>query len=266
VTLHPFSIYLGRQFYTAGAKILIGGIVGDAFVINLLVDLGRPQDRFSRWQARRARTQRQMNSLWKCGGDLYIAFRQQLVTKWIVLGLMFSSVVPALIPLTFLFFFIANWVDRFNLLRHLAPPPPQDDSIMRQLVQILLPIGVLLHMAVACVAHAMKVWRRHRYPPLQTPPMPPPPHRVPDLELDLLVVNADHARAELHPDGQVVHRLEALVGELQQQARLAHAWGREGGRGRVGAVRARRGRRRPAGSRDSGRGAPVSPMMMYLKR
>lgn len=121
-----------------------------------------PQDRFSRWQARRARTQRQMNSLWKCPGDLYIAFRQQLVSKWIVLGLMFSSVVPALIPLTFVFFFIANWVDRFNLLRHLAPPPPQDDSIMRQLVQILLPIGVLLHMAVACIAYGMKVRVRGR--------------------------------------------------------------------------------------------------------
>lgn len=43
MSLQPFSIYLGHEFYTAGAKILIGGIVGDAFVINLLVDLGRPQ-------------------------------------------------------------------------------------------------------------------------------------------------------------------------------------------------------------------------------
>ena len=182
VNLHPFSIYLGQNFYTAGAKIIIGGIVGDAFVINLLVDLGRPQDRIARWQARRARTQRAMNSLWKCNGDLYIAFRQQLVSKWIVLGLMFSSVVPALLPLIFVFLFIANWVDRFNLLRHLAPPPPQDDSIMRQLVQILLPIGVLLHMAVACTAYAMKVrrpgWARLRpRRPSRRPRTTPDAHR-----------------------------------------------------------------------------------------
>jgi hypothetical protein len=43
-------------------------------------------------------------------------------------------------------------------------------------------------------------------------------HRVPDLELDLLPVNVDHARAKLHADREVVHRLEALVGELEQQA------------------------------------------------
>mmetsp|Transcript_23456 Transcript_23456/g.69088 ORF Transcript_23456/g.69088 Transcript_23456/m.69088 type:complete len:208 (-) Transcript_23456:116-739(-) len=41
---------------------------------------------------------------------------------------------------------------------------------------------------------------------------------VPDLQLDLLVVDGDHARPKLHADGQVVHGLEALVGELQQEA------------------------------------------------
>eukprot|EP00964_Phaeocystis_antarctica_P042688 scaffold24476_cov62-Phaeocystis_antarctica.AAC.1 len=48
-------------------------------------------------------------------------------------------------------------------------------------------------------------------------------HRVPDLQLDLLVVYRDHARAELDADGQVVHWLEALVRELQEQARLPDA-------------------------------------------
>ena len=43
-------------------------------------------------------------------------------------------------------------------------------------------------------------------------------HRIPDLQLDLLVVDGDHPRPELHPDRQIVHRLEALVGELQEQA------------------------------------------------
>jgi len=43
------------------------------------------------------------------------------------------------------------------------------------------------------------------------------------LQLDLLSLDVDHARAELHADGQVVHRLETLVRELKQQAGLAHA-------------------------------------------
>ena len=47
-------------------------------------------------------------------------------------------------------------------------------------------------------------------------------HRVPDLQLYLLAVNVDHARAELDTNGQVVHRLESFVSELEQQA--AFAW------------------------------------------
>ena len=40
--------------------------------------------------------------------------------------------------------------------------------------------------------------------------------RVPNLELDVPSVNANHARPELHAYGQVVHRLETLVGELEE--------------------------------------------------
>ena len=66
------------------------------------------------------------------------------------------------------------------------------------------------------------------------------PRRVPNLELDLrvvvgvggfagcgcaavLVANGDHAGTEFHTNRQIVHGLEALVGELQQQAGLADA-------------------------------------------
>ena len=81
--------------------------------------------------------------------------------------------------------------------------------------------------------------------PLTPHPHPHPlphPHRVPDLELDLLALDVDHPGAELHADGEVVDRLEPLVGELEKEAGLAHARGGRGG------------------------GAPVSPMMMYLNR
>lgn len=47
--------------------------------------------------------------------------------------------------------------------------------------------------------------------------------RVPNLQLDLLAVDGDHPGAELDADRQVMNRLEALVGELEQQAGLADA-------------------------------------------
>lgn len=49
------------------------------------------------------------------------------------------------------------------------------------------------------------------------------PHRVPDLQLHRLLRDVDHARPKLHSNGEVVHGLEALVRELQQEAGLPHA-------------------------------------------
>jgi len=42
--------------------------------------------------------------------------------------------------------------------------------------------------------------------------------RVPDLELDLLLVNGDHPSAELNTNREVVNGLEATVGELEKKA------------------------------------------------
>ena len=46
--------------------------------------------------------------------------------------------------------------------------------------------------------------------------------RVPDLQFDLFPLDVDHAGPELDHNGEVVHRLEPLVCELQEQAGLAH--------------------------------------------
>ncbi len=46
----------------------------------------------------------------------------------------------------------------------------------------------------------------------------PGPHRVPNLQFYLLPVDVDHARSELHTDGEVMHRLETFVRELEEQA------------------------------------------------
>lgn len=42
--------------------------------------------------------------------------------------------------------------------------------------------------------------------------------RVPNLEFDGLVVDGDHAGAKFNADSEIVHGLEALIRELQQQA------------------------------------------------
>ena len=47
-------------------------------------------------------------------------------------------------------------------------------------------------------------------------------HCVPNLQFDLFPLNVDHPSAELDSDGEVVDWLEPLVGELKQQAGLAH--------------------------------------------
>eukprot|EP00290_Baffinella_frigidus_P005168 CAMPEP_0180134656 /NCGR_PEP_ID=MMETSP0986-20121125/10299_1 /TAXON_ID=697907 /ORGANISM="non described non described, Strain CCMP2293" /LENGTH=208 /DNA_ID=CAMNT_0022075073 /DNA_START=132 /DNA_END=759 /DNA_ORIENTATION=- len=44
------------------------------------------------------------------------------------------------------------------------------------------------------------------------------PRRIPDLQLDWLGIDGHPPRPELHSYCQIVHRLEALVRELQQQA------------------------------------------------
>ena len=41
---------------------------------------------------------------------------------------------------------------------------------------------------------------------------------VPDLKFDVLILNLDCARPELHPNGQVMRGLEALVCELKEKA------------------------------------------------
>lgn len=51
---------------------------------------------------------------------------------------------------------------------------------------------------------------------------------VPNLQLNLFTVDGNHASAEFHADCEIVHGLEALVGELEQQTGLADTWrGRE---------------------------------------
>lgn len=46
-------------------------------------------------------------------------------------------------------------------------------------------------------------------------------NNIPNLKLDIFLINHDHASTELDTNRKIVNGLEALVSELQQQARLA---------------------------------------------
>lgn len=40
-------------------------------------------------------------------------------------------------------------------------------------------------------------------------------YRIPNLQLDLLAINVNHASSKLHSNGKVVDGLEALIRELE---------------------------------------------------
>jgi len=52
---------------------------------------------------------------------------------------------------------------------------------------------------------------------------PRDPYRIPDLQLDGLIIQLYGPRAEFHPDGHVVHVLKPFVGKLEQEAALTWA-------------------------------------------
>ena len=91
---------------------ILNVLIGDLFVIGLGIDLARPGAIVCRHLATKATTQREMNHLYTEKADIYLAFRLQLVCKYIIIALMYASALPACFLLGFLFFLLSAWVDR----------------------------------------------------------------------------------------------------------------------------------------------------------
>ena len=49
--------------------------------------------------------------------------------KFVVLATVFGTAIPTLYLYTAIYFWLAGWIDRYNLLRRLAPPPVTDASL-----------------------------------------------------------------------------------------------------------------------------------------
>ena len=141
---------LGTAWYATGGTVILTALVGDFLFINLLIDLVRPDVLLMRRVlAPRARTQRAMNALYKRDADIYVAFRLQLINKMVVVALIYGTAFPALYGLGFLFCLAAHWIDRYNLLRRFAPPPPTSDRLIAQWLRVVVPCSILLHMTFA---------------------------------------------------------------------------------------------------------------------
>ena len=67
----------------------------------------------------------------------------------VVVALIYGTAFPALYGLGFLFCLVAHWIDRYNLLRRFAPPPPTSDRLIAQWLRVVVPCSILLHMTFA---------------------------------------------------------------------------------------------------------------------
>ena len=159
-------------------------LIGDLLVINGIIDLGQPGIMIARYvKAPRAYTQREMNSLYSPKADIYVAFRLQLVTKFAVICLIYSSAMPGAYLFAAAFMWMSAWVDRFNLLRRFSPPPRSPDnliglvrspppstrapdalhhtapraSLWPQVLTLILPLAIIAHMLCAVMFYGWEL-------------------------------------------------------------------------------------------------------------
>lgn len=101
--------------------------------------------------APRASTQQAMDQAYAAPAGIYLAFRLQLAGKFVVLCTAFGSAIPVLYAIAAGYFWLAGWIDRYNLLRRLAPPPVTDASLTASVAIVVFPIAVCLHVIMALV-------------------------------------------------------------------------------------------------------------------
>ena len=146
---HPSGMF-DSSWYPTGAALIFNAMLGDLTVICWGIDFVRPGDLIRRrWLAPRAKTQAKANELHAVEAEITLAFRVQLMNKFLLLGLTFSFAMPALYLFILLYMWSAQWVDRVNFLRRLVPPPPTNGGQMRLVVDYVLPLAIALHVGMA---------------------------------------------------------------------------------------------------------------------
>ena len=137
---------LNRDWYITGGVLITNGMLVDTFVINLLVQGLNLNKLVRRWLlAPRALTQLEMNEAYTVRANLYVVDRLQILTKLAVLALMYSAALPLMFLIVWLVLHAAKYLDRYNLLRVLVPPPQSDHAAVRCIIVYVVPVAILLH-------------------------------------------------------------------------------------------------------------------------
>ena len=79
---------------------------------------------------------------------------RQLVTKTMVICLIYSAALPLMYALACAFMWLSMWIDRYNLLRQLALPPRSPDALIGLVLRIILPIALLVHLLCAVMFYS----------------------------------------------------------------------------------------------------------------
>ena len=140
----------GAGWYSSGGALIINALIGDLVLINLLIDGLKPEVLLQRYVfTRSALTQSRMNEMWVMPADITLAMRMQLTNKFLMLALQFSFAIPVLYALLAAHMWVAHWVDRWNFLHRLSPPPPTHGRLVVLMTEFFLPLSVLLHLIMA---------------------------------------------------------------------------------------------------------------------
>lgn len=139
-----------RQWYSLGGSLIVNILFGDFIFIQVLMDCIKVDVIAARTCiARTAKSQYEMNQIYAAPAGIYLAFRMQQAGKYLVLAPMFGSSIPALFLVAAAYFWLGSWIDRYNLLRRLAPPPATDERLTRAATLYIFPMGVVAHILMA---------------------------------------------------------------------------------------------------------------------
>ena len=128
--------------------LILNALLPDLLVINLLVEGIQIPALLARCPilygaaAQRARSQRDLGKAYVVHGDMYIALRLQLGTKFFFLTYMYSSALPLLYLVGTAFMIVAPAVDRWNLLRVFETPPQTGIDLALGVVVIVMPLAI----------------------------------------------------------------------------------------------------------------------------
>lgn len=75
-----------------------------------------------------------------------------------VICLIYSAALPLMYALACAFMWLSMWIDRYNLLRQLAPPPRSPDALIGLVLRIILPIALLVHLLCAVMFYSYEAY------------------------------------------------------------------------------------------------------------